>query len=119
MYFLKYNGNNNILKLDHEPSEEMLKAYTLITVEQYQKFLNIKDLKQNLANTDYKAIKFAEGLINQEEYNDIKAQRQSWRDEINSLEAELSEEIAHNSKNIEDFYLDWFLQTSKYRKLKI
>lgn len=106
MYFLKYNNNNNVILLDHEPSQEMLEAYILITVEQYQKFLSIKDLKQNLANTDYKAIKFAEGLIGQEEYNDIKAQRQSWRDEINSLEAELTEEIAHNSKSIEDFYIE-------------
>lgn len=106
MYFLKYNGNNNVILLDHEPSQEMLEAYTLITVEQYQKFLSIKDLKQNLLDTDYKAIKFAEGAIPVEEYNIVKNQRQYWRDEINRIEAELEEELKHNSKNIEDYNIE-------------
>lgn len=53
------------------------------TVEQ-----QIAGLKQNLADTDYKAIKYAEGLISEQEYAEIKAQRQSWRDEINRLESE-------------------------------
>lgn len=43
-------------------------------------------LKTRLAETDYKAIKYAEGLISAEEYEPIKAQRQSWRDEINNLQ---------------------------------
>lgn len=43
-------------------------------------------LKQNLADTDYKAIKYAEGLISDEEYGEIKVLRQQWRDEINRLE---------------------------------
>lgn len=46
----------------------------------------IAELKQNLVNTDYKAIKYAEGLISDEEYAPIKAQRQEWREEINKLE---------------------------------
>ncbi len=44
-------------------------------------------LKQNLADTDYKAIKYAEGLISEHDYAEIKAQRQIWRDEINRLES--------------------------------
>ena len=36
----------------------------------------IKELKRNLSNTDYKAIKFAEGQISIEEYEPIKLQRQ-------------------------------------------
>ena len=44
-------------------------------------------LKQNLADTDYKAIKYAEGLISEQDYAEIKAQRQIWRDEINRLES--------------------------------
>lgn len=43
-------------------------------------------LKQNLADTDYKAIKYAEGLISEQDYAETKAQRQLWRDEINKLE---------------------------------
>ena len=46
----------------------------------------ISELKSKLAQTDYKAIKYAEGLITEEEYAPIKAQRQLWRDEINQLE---------------------------------
>ena len=43
-------------------------------------------LKQQLADTDYKAIKFAEGMINAEDYAETKAQRQAWREQINALE---------------------------------
>lgn len=50
------------------------------------KILRISELKQNLANTDYQAIKYAEGFITESEYAPIKAQRQAWRDEINLLE---------------------------------
>lgn len=42
-------------------------------------------LKQQLADTDYKAIKYAEGLISAEDYAETKAQRQGWRSEINEL----------------------------------
>ena len=43
-------------------------------------------LKKKLADTDYKAIKYAEGLISDEEYAPVKAERQHFRDEINRLE---------------------------------
>lgn len=48
----------------------------------------IEILKQQLKDTDYKAIKYAEGFISDEDYAEIKALRQSWRDEINRLESE-------------------------------
>ena len=50
---------------------------------------NIISLKAKLRDTDYQAIKFAEGLLTAEEYSPIKAQRQAWRDEINALEAQI------------------------------
>ena len=46
-------------------------------------------LKQNLSNTDYQAIKYGEGELNEEEYAPIKTQRKEWRAEINRLEEEL------------------------------
>lgn len=46
--------------------------------------------KQKLAASDYQALKFAEGELTAEEYAEAKAQRQTWRDEINALEAELA-----------------------------
>lgn len=48
-------------------------------------------LKEELAASDYKAIKFAERLITEEEYAPIRAARQALRDEINKLEQELNE----------------------------
>lgn len=58
--------------------------------ENEQKQNRIAELKANLADTDYQAIKYAEGLISETDYAPIKAQRQAWRDEINALETELA-----------------------------
>ena len=49
----------------------------------------IMALKEELSASDYKAIKFAEGLISAEEYEPIKAARQELRNQINDLEAQL------------------------------
>ena len=49
----------------------------------------IEELKRELASTDYKAIKYAEGWLAEEEYAPIKAQRQAIRDEINALESQM------------------------------
>ena len=53
--------------------------------------MKIKALKQQLADTDYKAIKYAEGLIDEVDYQPIRLQRQLWRNEINQLELEIKE----------------------------
>ena len=42
--------------------------------------------KQALADTDYKAIKYAEGWYTEEEYAPIKAERETIREEIRALE---------------------------------
>lgn len=49
----------------------------------------IGELKTKLIQTDYLALKFAEGWLTAEEYKENLAQRQKWRDEINKLESEL------------------------------
>ena len=76
-----------------EASEELAKReayngeYTIedvtieLTVEE-----QIAELKAQLAATDYKAIKYAEGWITEEEYAPIRAERQALRDKINDLE---------------------------------
>lgn len=51
----------------------------------------IAELKAELAGTDYKAIKYAEGWITEKEYEETKAQRQAWRDRINELEKQKEE----------------------------
>ena len=51
-------------------------------------YMRIALLKQELMSSDYKAIKYAEGWLTEEEYAPIKAARQAIRDEINELEAQ-------------------------------
>lgn len=62
----------------------------------------IATLKRRLAKTDYKAIKYAEGLISEEDYAPIKAQRQAWRDQINALEAQLAAPAAEQTEGGND-----------------
>ena len=45
----------------------------------------INRLKQKLADTDYVVIKIAEGAATPEEYADVIAKRQEWREQINIL----------------------------------
>lgn len=52
----------------------------------------IEMLKKKLSDTDYKAIKYAEGQLTEEEYGPIKQERQSWRNRINELELEQVQE---------------------------
>jgi hypothetical protein len=58
----------------------------------------ISVLKAKLRNTDYQAIKFAEGELSEEEYVPIREQRRAWRVEINALEAEIAELRNNNTK---------------------
>lgn len=49
-----------------------------------------QEILQKLRDTDYIAIKIAEGAVEeyeQERYEEIKAQRQEWRDQVNALRA--------------------------------
>ena len=54
----------------------------------YQELLwEISQCKENLKATDYKAIKFAEGVISASEFESVKTQRAEWRSLINQYEA--------------------------------
>ena len=53
--------------------------------DQYR--LEITQLKKQLSDTDYKAIKYAEGQISESEYANVRTERQGYRDRINELEA--------------------------------
>ena len=56
--------------------------------ENAEKFARIRELKALLSASDYKVIKHAEGR-EVENYAAVIAERQAYRDEINTLEAEL------------------------------
>lgn len=43
-----------------------------------------------LRDTDYKAQKYAEGWLSEDEYAETKQLRQGWRDRINALELQLA-----------------------------
>jgi hypothetical protein len=49
----------------------------------------IRALKSLLVDTDYVGIKVGEGSATHEEYAEVLANRQAWRDRINELEAML------------------------------
>ena len=56
-------------------------------IQRHEKEMRIAELKQLLANSDYKFRKYMEGWLTEEEYAPIKAQCQAWRDEINGIES--------------------------------
>ena len=58
-------------------------------IEQYQS--EIIELKKYLSDTDYKAIKFAEGEITESDYQEVKSQRHDARVRINELESLIEE----------------------------
>lgn len=95
-----YNINNEILneeEIDYtkgylEPISENSARFIPYTQKQLKTMQyepKIGTLKYFLKQSDYQAIKYAEGLITEQEYAEIKAQRQAWRDEINRLEQEI------------------------------
>ena len=55
----------------------------------------MSDLKHFLASTDYKVTKCFEAFIAEEtlpyDFEELKAERQAWRDEINEIESELED----------------------------
>lgn len=51
----------------------------------------IRGLKLLLSQTDYKALKHADGVITDKEYEETRQLRITYREEINRLEAELEE----------------------------
>ena len=54
-------------------------------IEQYQ--AEIIELKKYLSDTDYKAIKYAEGELSESDYQEVKSQRHNARVRINELES--------------------------------
>ena len=66
-------------------------------IEKYQS--EIVELKKYLSDTDYKAIKFAEGEIAESDYQEVKSQRHDARVRINELEGLIEElEKGNNTK---------------------
>lgn len=56
--------------------------------------LQIRIYKDKLFDTDYQAIKYAEGAFSEEEYAPIKKQRQEWREMVNKYQKEYDDKKA-------------------------
>lgn len=76
---------------EHDEVEDIL-IYIPYTEEEIKKQKLQKEmanLKQELAKTDYQAIKYAEGWFTDKDYAHIKEQRENLRIQIRELEAQL------------------------------
>lgn len=78
LYNYKLVGGVPALRSDDEKAPERARVSAAI---------EISDLKEKLAETDYISAKIAEGAATREEYMDKLAERASWRTKINELEA--------------------------------
>jgi hypothetical protein len=78
IYNYKLVGGVPVLRSDDEKAPERARVSAAI---------EISDLKEKLAETDYISAKIAEGAATREEYADKLAERASWRAKINELEA--------------------------------
>ena len=81
-YYAVVDGKFTIKR--RNPTKEELEADNRQVVKR-----EISELKRKLSDTDYKAIKYAEGFLTEEEYKETKAQRQMWRDRVNELESKI------------------------------
>ena len=84
-YYAVVNGKFTIKR--RTPTVEEVKADETTEINR-----QIRELKKKLFDTDYKAIKYSEGWLTDEEYAEAKAQREEWRKCINELEASLEGE---------------------------
>lgn len=84
-YYAVIDGKFTIKR--RTPTVEEVKADEAAAINK-----EISELKKKLFDTDYKAIKYSEGWLTDEEYAEVKAQREEWRKRINELEASLEGE---------------------------
>lgn len=81
-YYAVVDGKFTIKR--RTPTVEEMKADEATEINR-----QIGELKQKLSDTDYKAIKYSEGWLTDEEYAEVKEQRKEWRSAINQLEERL------------------------------
>lgn len=79
-------------RLKNLPHKEVIISQEIIQkeIERNKTIRLINEYKRKLFETDYKAIKYAEGLISETDYAPIKAERENYRKAINSLEISLN-----------------------------
>ena len=75
-------------RLKNLPHKEVVISQEIIQkeIEKNKTIKLINDYKRKLSETDYKAIKYAEGVMSLEEYAPVKIEREMYRAKINELE---------------------------------
>ena len=81
----EYEGNDYKLVITDNHYQVIHISEADLLKDQYR--LEIIQLKKQLSDTDYKAIKYAEGQISEDDYASVRELRQGYRDRINELEA--------------------------------
>ena len=105
MYYYRTKDNKGTLKARKEVIDESWiqideSEYNTITNEIQPKQVasnkekmkarqEIMQLKMELSKLDYKTIKYIEGALSEEEFEEVKALKQQMRNSINELEEEL------------------------------
>ena len=84
-YLNAYQYLDGELVLDETKKQAMIDEQSKQAREE-----QIAKLKNELADTDYEAIKYGEGWFTEEEYAPIKALRESLREQIRKLELEIN-----------------------------
>lgn len=83
-----YRADGNLIHDSDNPYNIKFAIGVPYTGEEKSKYIEKKELKNYLKNTDYKAIKYSEGYYTEEEYAPIKAERAWARERINEIEFE-------------------------------
>lgn len=98
----KPNGVKDLMEVSEETYDKVQKGqlmwlnYVLIPNPDYKEETHsserneeISNLKSLLRQSDYKVLKYIEGQLSYTDFEEIKLQRQTWRDRINELEKEV------------------------------
>lgn len=90
-----YELNPSEMNLEYLNCYKLVEDKIIFDEEKYNALVDTKAkedeiarLKQELADTDYEAIKYSEGWFTDDEYAPIKAKRENLREQIRKLESE-------------------------------
>lgn len=82
-----YYENGDLIKDTNNPYNIEFFVTAPFNDEQKAQYKEIKRLKKYLRDTDYKALKYADGAYTEEEYAPVREQRAESRARINEIEA--------------------------------
>lgn len=82
-----YYENGDLIKDTNNPYNIEFYITAPFNDEQKEKYKEIDELKKYLRDTDYKALKYADGAYTEEQYAPIREQRAESRARINEIEA--------------------------------